>query len=249
VLGWAGVPSSFSDKPRVKSRRRYGPENSAVRAQLLDAAEQLMLEGGYASVTSRRLAAKIGVKQPLVYYYFRTMDELFLAVFRRLSEQGLSRLQAALASARPLRALWNLDSDRSRTALTMEFLALANHRKVVQAAIATVAEQFRSVEVDALTRLFEQRGITPQIPPVVVSVLLTAVARGLVQEDALGINLGHAPTLDLVETCQRLFEDGQLVRLVAAKDSGPPARPPQAPRRSSRPPPSRQAATARRAPR
>jgi AcrR family transcriptional regulator len=240
------VPRSVPDSPPAKPRRRYGPESSAVRAQLLGAAEQLMLEEGYASVTSRRLAAKVGVKQPLVYYYFRTMDDLFLAVFRRLGEQGLARLQAALTSEQPMRALWDLDSDRSRTALTMEFLALANHRKVVQAAIASVAEQFRSVEVEALTRLFEQRGITPQIPPVVVSVLLTTVARGLVQEGALGITLGHALTLDLVEACQRLFESGQVVRLSTdpGPDPAPPSRRAQGSRANPRPL-SRQARAAR----
>ena len=190
----------------MASSRRIGAEDSVVRAQLLDAAEQLMLEEGYAAVTSRRLAAKAGLKQPLVYYYFRTMDELFLAVFRRMSEQGLERLKQALESAQPIRALWNLNSDRSRTALTMEFVALANHRKVVQAEIARHADRARSLEVQGLTRLLEARGIEAQIPPLVSAVLLTSLARGLVQESALGISKGHAPTLGFVEACLRYFE-------------------------------------------
>jgi AcrR family transcriptional regulator len=184
-----------------------GAEDSEVRVQLLDAAEQLMLEDGYAAVTSRRLASKAGLKQSLVYYYFHTMDELLLAVFRRMAEQSLEDLDKALKAEQPIRALWNLNSDRSRTALTMEFLALANHRKVVQAEIARYAEQFRSLEVKALTRLFEERGVAVQIPPLVVTLLLTSLARGLVQEGALGISLGHAPTLAFVEACLRHFEE------------------------------------------
>jgi AcrR family transcriptional regulator len=190
----------------MKSSRRIGAEDSAVRVQLLDAAEALMLEEGYAAVTSRRLAAKAGLTQPLVYYYFRTMEELFLAVFRRMSEQGLEQLKAALESEQPLRALWDLNSDRSRTALTMEFLALANHRKVVQAEIAHYAEQFRALEVRGLTQLFADRNIEALIPPLVVTVLLTSLARGLVQESALGIAKGHAPTRSFVEDCLRYFE-------------------------------------------
>ena len=192
----------------MKSSRRYGSEDSAVRVQLLDAAEQLMLEEGYAAVTSRRLAAKAGLKQPLVYYYFRTMDELFLAVFRRMTEQSLERLDSALKTAdEPIRALWILNSDQSRTALTMEFMALANHRKVIQTEIARAAERFRTLEVKALDRLLEERGITPQIPTIVSAVLLTSVARSLVQEGALGISKGHAPTLAFVEACLRYFEE------------------------------------------
>jgi AcrR family transcriptional regulator len=191
----------------MKASRRFGSEDSAVRASLLDATEQLMLEEGYAAVTSRRLAAKAGLKQPIVYYYFRTMDEVFLAVFRRMTEQSLDHLQRALSAEQPIRALWNLNSDHSRTALTMEFLALANHRKVVQAEIARAAERFRSMEVKALDRLFDERDIEPQIPSLVVTVLLTSLARGLVQEGALGISKGHVSTLAFVEACLRYFEE------------------------------------------
>jgi AcrR family transcriptional regulator len=41
--------------------RRIGAKDSKTRAQLLDAAERLLLEEGYAAVTSRRLAASAGL--------------------------------------------------------------------------------------------------------------------------------------------------------------------------------------------
>lgn len=70
-----------------------------------------MLEEGYAAVTSRRVAAKAGLKPQLVYYYFRTMDDLFLALFRRRAALGLERQALALASPQPLWALWDLSRD------------------------------------------------------------------------------------------------------------------------------------------
>jgi len=211
----------FGEKTMTSSRR-MGAEDSTVRAHILDATEQLMLEEGYAAVTSRRLAAKAGLKQALVYYYFHTMDEIFLAVFRRMAEQAVERLENALKAEQPIRALWNLSSDPSRTALTMEFVALSNHRKMVQAEIARHAEQVRSLEVKALTRLFEARGIEPQIPPLVVAVLLTSLARGLVQEGALGISKGHVSTRAFVEACLRYFEEmgeafGPVVEMIRAQ--------------------------------
>ena len=113
-------------------------------AALLDAAEKLMLEEGYAAVTSRRVAAAAGLKPQLVHYYFRTMDDLFLALFRRRAEQGLERQAQAAASDQPLWALWDLSRDPRGTALTMEFIALANHRKAILAEIAASAERFRA---------------------------------------------------------------------------------------------------------
>src|SRR5271163_3490950 len=100
--------------------RRLGAETSKSRAALLDAAERLMLQEGYAAVTSRRVAASAGLKPQLVHYYFRTMDDLFLALFRRRAEQGLERQVQALASRKPLWALWDLSRDPRGTALTME---------------------------------------------------------------------------------------------------------------------------------
>ena len=73
---WQGIAVTPGSSPR-----RIGAEDSKRRAQLLEAAELLLLEEGYAAVTSRRVAAKAGLKPQLVHYYFRTMDDLFVAVF------------------------------------------------------------------------------------------------------------------------------------------------------------------------
>ena len=82
----------------ASSARRIGTEHSKSRAQLLDAAEQLLVEEGYAAVTSRRVAAKAGLKPQLVHYYFRTMDDLFVEVFRRGAEANLARIERTVAA-------------------------------------------------------------------------------------------------------------------------------------------------------
>jgi AcrR family transcriptional regulator len=73
----------------MAAARRIGAPDAKNRGVLLETAEQLMLEEGYVAVTSRRVADKAGLKPQLVHYYFRTMDDLFLAVFRRRAEQGV----------------------------------------------------------------------------------------------------------------------------------------------------------------
>src|SRR3984885_3650882 len=126
----------------VASERRLGSPEAKNRQVLLDAAEQLMLAEGYAAVTARRVASQAGLKYQLVHYYFRTMDDLFLALFRQRAEEGLERQRQALTSAQPLWALWDLSRDPRGTALTMEFVALANHRKAIRAEIRAVSERF-----------------------------------------------------------------------------------------------------------
>src|SRR3569623_2565497 len=99
-------------KPRV---RRQAAVDTATRTALLDAAQAIMVEDGYAAVTTRRRAAEVGVNSTLVYYYFATMDDLFLELFRRGAQRCLERQAEVLASPQPLRGLWELTHDLSST--------------------------------------------------------------------------------------------------------------------------------------
>src|SRR5215208_3844379 len=114
----------------MASARRIGAPDAKNRGVLLDAAEQLLLEEGYAAVTSRRVADRAGLKPQLVHYYFRTMEDLFLEVFRRRAEEGLAVLTTALESPQPLWALWRFSTQPDATRLTMEFMGLADRRRV-----------------------------------------------------------------------------------------------------------------------
>ena len=143
----------------MTSPRRIGAPEAKNRGLLLDAAEQLMLEEGYAAVTSRRLASKAGLKPQLVHYYFRTMEELFLEVFRRRAEEGLQIQAAALNSPQPLWALWSFGTDPAFTRISMEFMALANHRKELRAEIAYYAERFRDEQRQAVTAALQRYGV------------------------------------------------------------------------------------------
>jgi AcrR family transcriptional regulator len=191
----------------LTTNRRIGAQDSATRKLLLDAAIQLMVEEGYAAVTSRRVAARAGLKPQLVHYYFRTMDELFLALVRRGADQNLERQARALESPQPLRALWELGNDPGGTKLTMEFSALANHRKAIRAELASYAEEFRRQQKRVLSSVLAGYGIDPEtFAPDAVLVLLTALCQILVIEQALGVTAGHAEVRALVDRCLARFE-------------------------------------------
>jgi TetR/AcrR family transcriptional regulator len=192
----------------MASPRRIGAPDAKNRTVLLDAAEQLILEEGYASVTSRRVAQKAGLKSQLVHYYFRTMDDLFLAVFRRRAEEGLIHQEQVLASDQPLRALWDYNTESVAAALTMEFIALANHRKIIRAEIAEYAERLRTQQTEALGKILERYGIsTDEWPADMVSLLITAVGRIYTMEKVLlGMSGGHEKTLAFVEAQLEKFE-------------------------------------------
>ena len=182
------------------STRRIGAESSATRTALLDAAQHVILEEGYAAATSRRVAARAGLKPQLVHYYFRTMDDLFLALVRRGAEQNLERQAEALASTHPLRALWELSNDPTGTAMTIEFAALANHRKAIRAELAAYGAQFRRLQTEALTQILERYGVdTTAFPPQTLVVAMTSLSQVMGMEDLLGMTEGHAEMKELVD--------------------------------------------------
>jgi AcrR family transcriptional regulator len=195
----------------MPSGRRIGAPDAKNRGVLLDAAEQLMLEEGYAAVTSRRLADRAGLKPQLVHYYFRTMEDLFLAVFRRRAEQGLKAQARALESPQPLWALWRLGTDLATSRFIMEFAALANHRKSMRAEIAHYAERFREEQWRTLAPALTRYDTDPEtMPPIVWSVLFTSLSTVLAMEKGLGMSLGHAETAEVVERYLRRVEGDPL---------------------------------------
>ena len=121
------------------------------------AAEAIIRDEGYAAVSARTLADRVGLKRPIVHYYFRSIDDLLIAVIRRGAERMLARLEAAVASDEPLRAVWEVHSDPSQAALTLEWSALANRRAAVRAEVARRSEQFREFQTRALVRHLELR--------------------------------------------------------------------------------------------
>jgi AcrR family transcriptional regulator len=198
--------------------RRFGLENSKTRGILLDAADQLMREEGYAAVTSRRVASKAGLKPQLVHYYFRTMDDLFLALLQRGAEQNREYLARALASSHPLKAVWELSTNPEGTTLIGEFMALANHRKTIRAEIARHAEQFRAMQIEVLSGVFQESGVDLNVwPPAALVVFMESVARVLVLESSLGMSSGHAETIAFIEEHLRKLGD-QRERSAAAKE-------------------------------
>ena len=184
----------------VASSRRIGAKDSKTRAQLLDAAEALILEEGYAAVTSRRVAARAGLKPQLVHYYFRTMDDLYVEVFRRRADEDLPRFERAIAEDGSLRNLWRLNADARGARFSTEFVALANHRKAIRAEIARYAERFRAVQVEAMGAALARQDIDEaQLPPIVALLMMTGLSQVMALEGELGITAGHDTTVEFIE--------------------------------------------------
>jgi AcrR family transcriptional regulator len=181
--------------------RRVGAETSATRALIVDATAQLIRDEGYAAVSTRRVAARAGLKPSLVHYYFPTTDDLLVEVSRHGAVDSDRMIEEALASDDPLHALWDFFVDTSRTAMALEFMAMANHREAVRKHMAEHSETMRARQVEILKHILGDRIARLEgFDPAGLTVVLAGIGRAIVMEEGLGVKTGHAEAMKIVET-------------------------------------------------
>lgn len=176
-----------------------GPEGSGNWLAMLDGAEAILREEGHAALTSRRVAERIAVKQRLVYYYFRTMDDLVISLFRRMSERELMRLKAAAMQPQPLRTLWKISLHSTDSRLIAEFMALASRIDGLRREVIYFIEAAREIEVSVLTAAMNRVPQAGNMGPTGLAVTITSLALLLSRESQLGVSSGHAEIISALD--------------------------------------------------
>lgn len=181
------------------SRQRIRRE---TEERFLDSAERLLVEVGYAGITTRRLAEEAGANLGLVHYYFGSMEELFLQVLERFTDRLIARQRAMYASPGPYIEKWReamryLDQDRPYQKIWWELQAMAwnrpEFRPRVAAVLAAWSDAMRAAVAEALARYRLDDG------PLSIEgwvTLIVAVNEGIILERLSGIDRGHAELLD-----------------------------------------------------
>jgi AcrR family transcriptional regulator len=172
--------------------RRFGNENAETRTDLLNVAEDIMRKDGYAALTSRHLGKEAGLSPQIVYYYFKTMDDLFVALFRRSEDYYLKTIESIKNSAKPIAGLWELSSNPARAVVIQELMALANHRKVLIALFSDFGRIIHAKQTEIIAQeidagRFESYGL----PPAMIAATLEVAARGFAASASYDIPAHH----------------------------------------------------------
>lgn len=182
-----------------------GSVTSAKAESMLDAAVEILREEGHAALTSRRVAEYLGVKQRLVYYYFRTMDDLILETFKRLASRDLARLRNAVTSEHALHDIWEVCINTTDARLVTEFMALANRDENLRQVVTAFIEESRDLQVTALKNaLAKARGPYSRWQPEVIAFVGTSLALALNREAAVGVKKCHGAVKKMIQA----FFDG-----------------------------------------
>lgn len=178
-----------------------GSSRQDTEQRFLDAAERLLIDVGYAGITTRRLAREAGANHGLIHHYFGSMEELLLRVLERFTERLIARQQAMYASPEPYIGKWReairyLDADRPYQKIWWEIQAMAWNRPEFQPRISQVLAAWGDAMRAAVTRAIGRYRLdgSPLGADEWVT-LIVAVNEGLILERLSGVTRGHAELL------------------------------------------------------
>jgi AcrR family transcriptional regulator len=182
----------------------------AATESILDAAERLLNEVGYAGITTRRLAEQAGVNQGLVHYYFGSMEEVLLQTLERFTARLTERQRAMYASDTPFIEKWRtamsfLDEDMASgyEKIQFELSAMGWNQPEIRDRLQRVHQEWLDVLLPAFELGLAELGIdSERFPTKAVVSLVVTFNQGISLERLIGFDSGHRDLLAMIE---RLF--------------------------------------------
>lgn len=174
---------------------------------ILDAAECLLVDVGYARITTRRLAERAGVNQGLVHYYFGSMEEVLLQAVERFTSRLVERQRSMYASDAPFIEKWRAamsyleeDSESGYQKILLELYALGWNNEGIRNRMKHVHEQWMNVLLPAFDAGLTELGVDKRRYPVEAIVSLVATFnQGIIFERLSCIDSGHRELLEMIE--------------------------------------------------
>lgn len=183
------------------------PARRDATEALLDAAEALLVEVGYASITVRKLADRAGVNHGLVHYYFGSMEEVFLQTLERFTDRLVERQRRLYAADERFAEKWRTamgylksDFDSGYQKIWFELQAMAWNHAEMRDRVAAVLDRWVGVLLPAFDVGLDELGIDKtRFPPAAVVALVTTFNQGIMLEHLSGVTTGHAELLAMID--------------------------------------------------
>ncbi len=176
---------------------------AAAEEALLDAAERVLVDVGYAGITTRRLAEEAGVNHGLVHYYFGSVENLLVRMLERFTERLITRQREMYAADVPFLEKWRtamrylMDDDVTYEKIWLELQALAWNTPELQERVAHVNDEWRAVLTEAFAEPRRRYGI--DIPLEALVSLVMTFNEGIILERAQGVTTGHDELLAWID--------------------------------------------------
>jgi AcrR family transcriptional regulator len=177
---------------------------SAAEEALLDAAERVLVDAGYAGITTRRLAEEAGVNHGLVHYYFGSVENLLVRTLERFTERLITRQRDMYAADMPFLEKWRtamrylLSEDVAYEKVWLELQALGWNQPDLRERLARVNDEWRAVLTEAFEQPHRELGIAMPLEALVSLVVTFNI--GIIVERLGDIETGHGELLEWIDS-------------------------------------------------
>jgi len=166
----------------------------------MDATEKVIRDEGYAAVSSRRVAEVAEIQQSLVYYYFKSMDDLLVATFQRRTERGMARYEKVAGGEKPVAAIWKELNQGLDAKMSFAFVSLASHNERVREVYNRFLSQARKLHSETIAQDAVSRGVDiSPATPLALAFILHCTSLVIAREAALGMTEGHDEVRTLLD--------------------------------------------------
>jgi AcrR family transcriptional regulator len=199
---------------------RTAPQPSSraeTEEAFLDAAERLLIEVGYAGISTRRLAEEAAANHGLVHYYFGSMENLFVRVLERFTERLIKRQRAMYARDVPFIEKWRtamayLEEDLAAgyPKVWLELQALGWNRPDIRERVAACSAEWRGVLTEAFSSAMDEYALDRDRFPLEAWVSLVYTFNVGMEVDRLsGVGEGHGELLRSIDRWLSSLEEAK----------------------------------------
>jgi AcrR family transcriptional regulator len=185
----------------------------ATRAQILEAAREMLRHEGYAATTMRAVAERAGVQLSLVHYHFGGKRQLLVAVLEHENARLLERQQELYTGREPLAEKWRTACGYLQEDLRSGYVRILWELWAAGLADDELAQRWRETMAgwralleEVATRWSDEAGVELPIPPRAVATLVANAFQGAEVELLAGVSEEEAPHYEALEAVAGLIE-------------------------------------------
>jgi AcrR family transcriptional regulator len=198
--------------PRLTQPERV----EAMRARLLDATVDCLVDHGYAELSTNDVVRRAGVSRGALAHHFPTKAELVAAAGERLIEQRTAEFRASFSTMAPSRRtiaqaldlLWSYYEGPTFAAL-LELIVAARTNPELRGVLAEGPERITAAALEVFVDFFPEFTDNPlagQMVRAVVALLGGLALQAIVDEDRQG---HHAAVRELIKTLSAVVLPGK----------------------------------------
>ncbi len=185
-----------------------------TKRELLDAAQQVLLEEGYSGLSTRRVAEAAGTQMSQIQYHFGSKEGMILALFEHLNGQLIDRQKRTFDNPDlSVSEKWALSCDyldediaSGYVRVLMELTAAGWSNPAIGAAVRSAYAEWRNLILKLAREIERQNGSLGPFSAEEISALVSAAFIGAEAAIMLGYESPEIPFRDALRRFGRIIE-------------------------------------------